>query len=158
MSEAQQQDFSSIDQLLDASMDEISNAPEFMNPPNGAYLCTVKKVDTKAEVGKEGEKRRAVRLIFTIDSVVELADTNETPPPVGAMFSQTFGWDAKAAAEEGPQAGWRWLKGAVKGVSDQLALPKMSDTLAVLEGKKVTIALTLNDGKYVNIKTLLLAE
>jgi hypothetical protein len=97
--------------MMEQSLDEIPEAPDFNNPPAGEYRLSVKeaKIDTytaKPKQGDAGGERQRLKLIYTIEQTVSTAG-NEQPVPDGSMFSETF---------QGTEQGLSYFKKRVKEV------------------------------------------
>lgn len=78
-----------LEDLMEASLDNIPEAPEFTNPPDGIYRLGVKEVKTdkyKTKKDPDTQKQR----IKAIISVVNTIETKELPVPDGSMFSLTW--------------------------------------------------------------------
>lgn len=84
--------------MMDASLDNIAEAPDFNNPPAGLYIleCKEAKVDKyKTKKEPDVEKQR-LKILYAVSQTVQLASDKEPPVPDGSMFSETF-----QATEEG---------------------------------------------------------
>lgn len=90
---ALKEEFSSIDDLLGASLDDLADLPAFEAPPPGAYILGftfgVKKINEKD----------AVEMSCTVKDTVELEDKSGETQPVanGTKFSNAFFLDNKFA-------------------------------------------------------------
>jgi len=73
-----------IDSLLDATLDDLADLPEFKVFPAGAYNGTVEL--TAKKIGDNP----AVELKFTNQEVVELSDPTAEPPAEKATTSVSF--------------------------------------------------------------------
>ena len=84
-----------LNDVLDQSIDDVEDAPEFVIPPAGAYLLHV--ADAKVEKYKvndkdthEEEERTRIRLVYAVDSTRELASAEELPVAPNSLFSEQF--------------------------------------------------------------------
>lgn len=119
--------------FLGQSLDEVADAPEFVNPPTGSYILgiqgaslesyTTKDKDTQEEVNK-----KRLRINYTVLKTVELADAGDDPVPNGSMFSETFQTNANGLSFFKRQAE-KILGGAdnIKGVPLSDLLKAMGD-------------------------------
>lgn len=80
--------FAGIDDLFNASIDDLADLPSFETPPAGSYLLTA-----SMEV-KEVNQKQCVEASFTVNETVELADpATSTPVANGTKFSTLFQMD-----------------------------------------------------------------
>lgn len=142
-------DQTNIDSLLDATLDDLADMPEFKNFPAGAYNGTV-----ELNVKKMGEST-GVELKFTNQETVELSDPTQEAPAVGATTSVGF----KLDNEYGQGA----LKNVLTALKTGLNLPEATTNREVMEVSKGTVCMcvfTLRADKtdkekhYQGIKTL----
>lgn len=82
MSEAKS--FSSVDDLFNASIDDLADLPSFETPPAGSYILSV-TTDVKTINDKQ-----CVEASITVVETVELKDSAATPVADGTKFSQLF--------------------------------------------------------------------
>lgn len=73
-----------IDDLMDASLDDIADLPGFDVPPPGRY-----KLALTLEYKVVNEKP-AFEAKLVINEVIELANQTDTPPEVGSKFSSLY--------------------------------------------------------------------
>ena len=86
---SQEQLNTNIDSLLDSTLDDLADLPEFLLAPSGAHRATIKSFVVK----KIGEKQMP-ELTFTAIETVELADpTEDQPLTPGTEYSVVFGLD-----------------------------------------------------------------
>ena len=69
-------DFDSMD-LLDASLDDLSDRPAFQPFPNGAHICSMY---WDAEMNEAGTRMNVIKLKLVYVELGELADTNAKVP------------------------------------------------------------------------------
>ena len=77
-------DQTNLDSLLDISLDDLADLPEFLVFPAGAHRCTV-----NFETKKIGE-HPAVEVKLTLLEVMELSNASDTPPETGAESSCAY--------------------------------------------------------------------
>lgn len=84
--------------MMDETLDNIQEAPDFNNPPPGLYLleCKEAKVDKYTTKKEPDVEKQRLKIIYAVSSTVELASQKEPPVPDGSLFSETF-----QATEEG---------------------------------------------------------
>lgn len=87
-----------LEDLDNTKMDDIEDAPGFLNePPTGLYILSVKKASTESYIPRKGDnagKRMSrIKHIYEVVEVTELEDKNELIPPVGSLLSEAFGGD-----------------------------------------------------------------
>ena len=142
-------DQTNIDALLDATLDDLADMPEFKNFPAGAYNGTV-----ELNVKKMGEST-GIELKFTNQETVELSDPTQEKPAVGATTNVGF----KLDNEYGQGA----LKNVLTALKTGLNLPDGTSNREVMEVSKGTVCMcvfTLRADKtdkekhYQGIKTL----
>jgi hypothetical protein len=80
--------------MLEDTLDDIPEAPDFVTPPPGIYRLTVKdcKIDTykaKPKDNDPGGERQRLKILYVIEQTVEVSG-NEPPVPDGSMFNETF--------------------------------------------------------------------
>ena len=113
-----------LNNLFDATMDQIEDAPEFITPPNGAYKVLVKSVERKENKGKN-----FVRFLYEVQEVVQLTGPvapGENPPVPKSMFSEQFNIDGE---------GIKYLKRHVKEVWKNYPQMGLGSLLKAIEGQ-----------------------
>lgn len=78
-----------MDALLNQSLDDIPDLPDFVTPKEGAYALHVDEVNLNAEIGTD--KKRAIQVTYTVTEVLELKGSaaGEDAKP-GDKFSELF--------------------------------------------------------------------
>lgn len=77
--------------MMESTLDDIPDAPDFANPPAGEYKLEVKeaKVENyKTKKEPDVEKQR-LKILYAVVATVSVAG-KEPPVPDGSMFSETF--------------------------------------------------------------------
>lgn len=84
--------------MLDSSLDNITEAPDFINPPSGDYRlrCKEVKIDKYKSKDEPNVEKQRLKIYFETVSTLKLADEKEPPVPDGSIFTETF-----MATEEG---------------------------------------------------------
>ena len=77
----------SMNDLLDATLDDLEDLPEYKSFPAGAYTISV----TLEE--KEVNGHQSIEMVMTCVEASELADATETPPKQGDTSSVLFMMD-----------------------------------------------------------------
>lgn len=76
---------STLDNLLDSTLDDLADLPEFVTAPSGAYRVTIELK------GKDIAKNPAVELAMKVVETVELTNPEEDKPLIpGTEFSTAF--------------------------------------------------------------------
>lgn len=142
-----------MDSILDGTLDTITEAPDFVTPPEGLYILQTKKAELEKYKSKDGAKHGLrIKVLHTVVSTVELADTKELPVADGSMFSETFQAD---------EQGLSYFKKAARKYLQVENLDGVSirDILSSLEGSepfdaKIKIRKTPNPagGVYENVQ------
>jgi hypothetical protein len=95
MSEKQKESLLDMDSILNQSIDDVETAPEFVVPPDGAYVlgisdCKLEEYDFEDKESKEKEKRTRIKIFYAVASTTKLASEEESPVPVGSLFTEQF--------------------------------------------------------------------
>lgn len=126
--------------LLDASLDDMNDMPEWKNFPPGAY--TVKpsiKMETKKNA-KTNESETHITVSAKLIAVKELADPNDTAPEVGSETQVRYIWQ-----NEYGQGG---LKNLLKPIAVATKLTKVPDLLEAIDtADSVVLVMGIRKGK-----------
>lgn len=84
-----------MDSILNQSIDDVDTAPEFVTPPDGAYLLTIadaklesyKFTDKKTQVEEE---RTRLKIFYQVVQTNKLVSEEESPVPAGSLFTEQF--------------------------------------------------------------------
>ena len=128
------QDLADMDALLDATLDDLADLPEFVVPPAGAYNVTIKEAGPK----KIAEKP-AIEFQLRFDQTVELNDSAETPVKDGAENNVAYFLD-----NEFSQGALKKLLGELSSITGEGTL---RERLANLKGAQVLMVTTVRKGK-----------
>lgn len=129
-----------LDSMMDMEMSQVEDVPNFITPPDGLYALEVKEVKTekytsKAKEGKPETKGQRIKLMYTIDLIIECED--KIPPAPGSLFSESF-----MATEEGIKYFKRQAKN-IMNVED-LGNATLRDVMDGLKGTKFNAKLKMN--------------
>lgn len=148
MSEAQVLD---LDELLDGTLDNVEDVPEFVSPPSGRYHLAV----SNAEVRKNSDKTKPARLSiqFTVKETISVDSEDELPVPDDSLFSDSF-----QATEQGlgyfKQAAKRYLQtDDISGVSVRDILEALKDDVSFY-----AVVTTTTSGVYTNSRIRVVSE
>jgi len=76
-----------LEALVNGSLSDIKDLPDFLNLPVGAYRL----VGNKAGIEEIGQKKEAgLKFILEVKEVMELADEEATPPKIGDKTSFVY--------------------------------------------------------------------
>lgn len=135
-----------FDSILDATLDDLADLPEFVTPPAGAYNVTI----VEGTIKKINEKP-AVEFKLRFDATVELNDSNETPIKDGTECSVAYILDN--------EFGQGNLKELLKQLSDITGGGTVREQVAALKGAQVLMITSVRkdkkdaDKKYLQIKS-----
>lgn len=115
----------SLDSMLDVSLDDIADLPEFLVLPAGAYRATI-----NFEAKKINE-HPAVEAKLKVLEVLELAAPDATPPESGAESSVAYMMD-----NEFGQGNFKKL---VKPLCEHHGLTNLSQVIAASQGMEVVV-------------------
>lgn len=116
------QDQADIDTLLDATLDDLADLPEFKIFPAGAYNGTM-----ELNVKKMGDNT-GVEFKFTNQEVVELSDPTQEAPAVGA--TTTIGYQLNNDIGQGA------LKKVLESIKEGMQLPDGTTNRELMELSK----------------------
>lgn len=127
-----------LDSLLDRKMDEVETLPDFVTPPAGVYVLSVKKAETEKYKSKDepNKEKLRIRMTYAIDRVVQVKD-GEFPPAVGSLFSETF-----TATEDGVKYFKKACMGAL-GVKEFGADTSLRDVMEGVTGVSFEARITI---------------
>lgn len=140
-----------LDALLDADMDAVETAPEYVTPSRGLYRLAVKEAGIASREKKDATtgattKTNRLRVIY---SIVATTQSEEPPFPNGSLFQE--GWNAD-------EKGLPYFKRQAMNILNVKSLEgaKLRDVFEGLTGVEFDAAITLNvsesNGKtYTNI-------
>lgn len=126
--------------MMEATLDDIPEAPDFVTPPPGTYRLTVKecKVDTytaKPKKDDEGGERQRLKILYVIEQTTGVSG-NEPPVPDGSMFSESF-----MATEQGLSYFKKRIKD-IMNVSDMAGVT-LGDMMSSAQGTSFDARITI---------------
>lgn len=141
-----------LDSLLDDTLDNVQDLPDYVTPPTGLYALTIAdcKLETFTKRGKDGakdeENQVRIRLTYRIDGVQEV-EAGAYPPADGSLFSDTFMFNDMGKAI---------FKKTAKGILnldsvDGSPFREIFDALKATETFEASIV-TKQNGQYENVK------
>ena len=143
-----------LDALMDMKMDAITTLPDYITPPPGLYVLTVKdasteKYEVKVDKKETGQKATRIKIVYQIKETVAL-EAGEDPVPNESLFSESF---------QGSEDGVQYFKKAamnILGVTD-FDGASIRDVMDGITGTQFRAKLTLRrsskDGKdYENLQ------
>lgn len=119
-----------VEDIMDASIDDIKDLPGFEVPPKGHYKL---QVSLERKVVND---HPCVEAKITVLETMELASSSDTKVENGTKFGQLFMMD-----NEWGQGGF---KGVVKPIAAGLGMVNPKNSEAVAKIQNITIAATLN--------------
>lgn len=147
-----------LDAMLDETLDNVENVPDFMNPPNGLYLLAIKEAKIEKYKDKDTKADRSrFRITHAVSATIQV-EAGNLPVPDGTMFSETF---------TGTEDGIKYFKKAALaylGLTPEEATGiKLGDLLATLPGQEYKAKLVNRitkdgDKTYENLRINVLRE
>lgn len=122
-----------LNDLLDVTLDDLADLPEFKNFPAGAHRVTVKF--TAKKIGEHP----AVEIKMTLLETVELNDPSDTPLEAGAEMSVAYMLDN--------EFGQGSFKKLMKVFADHTGLTKMNEVVEACDGMEVLAVTKLRPSK-----------
>ena len=131
-----------LDALLDSTLDNVADMPDYQNPPAGLYKLAVAKVEID-EYSKKAEptvKLKRIKMEYKVAATVQLADAKDLPVADGTIFSENF-----SANEDG----LAFFKKAAKKILNVADLDGVSlrDVFASLVGAEFDAKITIKETK-----------
>jgi hypothetical protein len=126
---------SAIDSLLDSTLDDLADMPEFKVFPNGVHKFTISWSQ------KEINKHPALELKMKYLEKIEMADATEVPPETGTESSILFMLDN--------EFGQGSLKEVAKAIATGLGTPnmKISEMMKASDGMTLIGAIKIRENK-----------
>ncbi len=130
-----------LDGMLNDTLDNVADVPDYNNPPAGEYRLTVKdaaidKYKTKKE--PDVEKQR-LKITYSIISTISTA-ANEPPVPDGSLFTETF-----MATEQGLGYFKKRIKD-IMGATDVTGVT-LGDMMTSVKGSEFNARITIKKSK-----------
>ena len=124
---------SDIDSLLDGSIDDIADLPEFKTFPAGAYNVRIEFAE------KEINAKSAIELKLECISVIELNDSTAEPPAPGDETTQLFQLDN--------EFGQGKFKNIIKVLAAACGTKTARETMEAAQGMEVKVLTTIRHNK-----------
>lgn len=143
-----------LDALLDTELDSVETIPDFINPPPGNYVLSVKdakieKFDVKEDGNKTGAQGNRIRITYAVDQTEDL-EAGELPVPDGSLFSEAF---------QGTEEGLKYCKKACMAILNvkDFESAKLREILDAVKGTqfkaRITTRVSTSGGRnYENIQ------
>lgn len=126
-------DTTNLDSLLDGTLDDLADLPEFKVFPAGAHRCTMKF--ERKEIGTHP----AMELKLTLLETMELKEADEVAPNPGTESSVAFMLDNEFGVGN--------LKKILKPLAEHLGITKVSDIIAESAGLEVLVVTKIRQNK-----------
>jgi hypothetical protein len=126
-------DLSDLDNLLDASLDDLADLPEFGTYPGGTHKVAI---DWES---KKVNDHPSLELKFKLVETLELANPTDEPLAVGAEGSVLFMLDN--------EFGQGKLKNVLKPLGAATGANKMSEIVAASKGMEVVLVTKVRQNK-----------
>lgn len=76
-----------MDAMLDGTLDEVADVPDYVTPPAGTYVLAVEDVAIDKRKDKAGVEKPIINVTFKVVATIE---TKEPPVSDGSLFSERF--------------------------------------------------------------------
>ena len=131
--------FASIDSILESTLDNLPDVPEFKPFAAGSHQATI------AFEVKEIQKKPAVEWKLTHMETIELANPEDTPPKAGDTCSGAFIFLDKDGKENELALGQ--FKALLKPLQAHFGTTSNGETLEASQGATVVLTMTQRAGK-----------
>lgn len=132
--------------LLDVSLDDMMDMPEWKNFPPGAYVVKTSIKQEQKKNTKTNEMETHITVGAKLLSVKELGDPNSTPPEIGAETQVRYTWE-----NEYGQGG---LKNLLKPVAAATGMKKVPELLeAIHTADSLVLVMGIRKGKATGTNT-----
>jgi hypothetical protein len=126
-------DTTSIDSLLDSSLDDLADLPEFKVFPAGAHRVTINFEK------KEINKHPAIELKLVMLETVELSDSTEEAPAAGTESSVAFMLDNEFGVGK--------FKEILKPLAEHFGVTQVSQILEAAKGAECLVVTKIRQNK-----------
>lgn len=131
--------FTSIDSILDSTLDDLADVPEFKPFAAGSHMATL-----NLEV-KDIQNKPAVEWKLTHIETLELADPTGTPPKAGDICSGAFIFVANDGTPNELAQGQ--FKALLKPLQAHFGTASNRDTIEAAQGAQVVVTMSQRAGK-----------
>jgi hypothetical protein len=125
----------SLDDLMDATLDNIADVPDYMNPPDGNYVIGVEDAKVEKMKPKEGKPEGSrLKITYKVVATKEVKP-GALPVPDGTLFTETF---------TGTTEGLEFFKKKVKKImnTDDVSGVTIRDLLEGIKGVEFDAVVT----------------
>jgi len=105
-----------LESLADESLEDIAEAPEYINPPAGDYILRSVSGEIRTYEEDDGTTRQSIRIVIAVKEALELV-SDEPPVPEGSLFSLSF---------QGTKEGLGAFKRELRKMTGEEFLPAMT--------------------------------
>lgn len=106
-----------LEALADESIDDIQEAPEYINPPAGDYEVITKSGTIKSFTNEKDEVSQSIQVTLAVAKTLELVSDAEPPVPEESLFTLRF---------QGTTEGLGMFKRELRKMSGLEKLPAMT--------------------------------
>ena len=139
-----------LEALADESLEDIAEAPEFINPPAGDYTLRSVSGEIKSFEQEDGTTKQSIRIVIAVKEALELV-ADEPPVPEGSLFSLSF---------QGTKEGVGAFKRELRKMTGEDSLPAMTlnEYFGMLESEiefsgRISYR-KFKDREYINLRIL----
>ena len=105
-----------LESLADESLEDIAEAPEYINPPAGDYILRSVSGEIRTYEEDDGTTKQSIRVVIAVKEALELV-SDEPPVPEGSLFSLSF---------QGTKEGLGAFKRELRKMTGEKSLPAMT--------------------------------
>lgn len=124
----------SMDSILDATLDDLADMPEFIKYPAGAHQVVIEKIESKVI-----NKAPYLEVKFKLRETLELAEPTDVAPVAGTESSVLFKMDN--------EFGQGSFKAVITPIAKHAGTASIRDAIAAAAGMEVVIVTKLKDNK-----------
>lgn len=137
-----------LDSILDMTLDNVKDVPDFVNPPTGNYTLSIEEAKFDIKTNKDKEKVGRFSITYKVEETIDLASDKELPVADGSLYSEGFTYSEDGIAYLKKQAKKILNVDSVDGVSLRDLLDSLKD-VAPFKAKVVT----QEKNGYINTRT-----
>lgn len=145
-----------LNAMVEQSLDNIPDAPDYSNPPAGEYELTVKDVKVETYKPKAGGEAQRLKITYAVAQTLSTA-ANESPVPDGTMFTETF---------QATEMGLGYFKARIKAIMNVSDLNGVSlgDMMSSAKGQEFSARISIKKspnpagGEYENLQIRVVAK
>jgi len=133
-----------LDELMDKKMNDVQTLPDYITPPPGLYMlsikeCTTEKYDIKEDGKATGQKGTRIKIVYEVVSTIAVNE-GEEPVAEKSLFSESF---------QGSEQGLEFFKKAamnILGVTD-FEGASVRDVMDGIKGAEFKAKITVRKSK-----------